>query len=418
MKYLFRSPKLYHFSGPALLFISLLLSPAAIPIRAQQPRALRATSTNIERGKQGSVAVEVDAQGDENTLGFSLDFEQNRLSYVSAVAGSSVPAGSTLLINDSQKQNGRLGVAISLPFDQHLTAGTRQLLVVTFQASNNDSATTSVDFGDQPIPREYVRPDASTIPVETVALLPGTVTIFSPAVSASAANYSTTALAVQSIVAVFGTNLATGTATAATIPLPRNLLGTTISVKDSGGVERQAGEFFVSPGQANYELPSGTATGPATVNVTSANTKMSIGTIEVAVIAPGIFSANSSGQGIAAAIALRVRGAQQFVEQISQYNANTNSFDPIPIDLGPQGDQVFLIMFGTGFRFRSGENGVSVKIGGRTVQSLFSGAVQGFVGLDQLNLSPLPRELAGAGLVNIEITIDGKAANTTTVSIK
>jgi len=322
------------------------------------------------------------------------------------------------LINDSQKQNGHLGFAVSLPFDHHLTAGTRQLIVVTFLASNNDSGTTSVDFGDEPIRREYVRADASTIPVETVALLPGTVTIFSPAVSASAANYSTTALAVQSIVAVFGTNLATGTATAATVPLPQKLLGTTISVKDSGGIERQAGEFFVSAGQANFELPSGTAIGPATVTVTSANTKMNIGTIQVAAIAPGIFSANSSGQGIAAAIALRVRGAQQFVEQISQYNANTNSFDPIPIDLGPQGDQVFLIMFGTGFRFRSGENGVSVKIGGRTVQSLFSGAVQGFVGLDQLNLSPLPRELAGAGLVNIEITIDGRAANTTTVSIR
>jgi uncharacterized protein (TIGR03437 family) len=59
-----------------------------------------------------------------------------------------------------------------------------------------------------------------------------------------------------------------------------------------------------------------------------------------------------------------------------------------------------------------------VKVGGRTLQSLFSGAVQGFVGLDQLNVSALPRELAGAGIVNVEITIDGKAANTTTVSIK
>jgi uncharacterized protein (TIGR03437 family) len=418
MKYLFLSPKLYRFSGPALLIISLLLSSAAIPTKAQQSRALRVTSANIERGKQGTVTVEIDAQGDENTLGFSLDFDWRRLSYVSAVMGSGVPAGSTLLINANQKDVGRLGFAISRAFGASLTAGTQQLLVVTFKASEDDSASTSVDFGDQPIPREYVRADASTIPVGAVALVPGTVTIFSPAVSASAASYSTTALAVQSIAAVFGTNLASGTATAATIPLPRNLLGTTIGVKDSAGVEREAGQFFVSPGQANYEIPSGTATGPATVTVTSANTKMSIGTIEVAAIAPGFFTADSSGRGIAAAIALRVRGSQQFVEQISQYNAGTNSFDPIPIDLGPEGDQVFLIMFGTGFRFRSGENGVSVKVGGRTLQSLFSGAVQGFIGLDQLNLSPLPRELAGAGVVNVEITIDGKAANTTTLSIK
>jgi len=418
MKYLFRRPKLYHFSGPALLFISLFLSPAAITTYAQQPRALRVTSANIERGKQGTVAVEIDAQGDENTLGFSLDFDWRRLSYVSAVMGSGIPAGSTMLLNDSQNQGGRLGVAVSLPFNQSLPAGTKQVIVVTFQASPEDSATTSVDFGDQPIPREYIRPDASTIPVGAVALVPGTVTIFSPAVSTSAASYSTIALAPQSIAAVFGTNLASGIATAATIPLPNNLLGTTISVKDSAGVEREAGEFFVSAGQANYEIPLGTSPGPATVTVTSANTKMSIGTIQVAAIAPGFFTADSSGRGIAAAFALRVRGSQQFIEQISQYNAATNSFDPIPIDLGPQGDQVFLIMFGTGFRFRSSESGVSVKVGGRTLQSLFSGAVQGFVGLDQLNVSALPRELAGAGIVNVEITIDGKAANTTTVSIK
>jgi uncharacterized protein (TIGR03437 family) len=88
------------------------------------------------------------------------------------------------------------------------------------------------------------------------------------------------------------------------------------------------------------------------------------------------------------------------------------------VDLGPAGDQVFLILFGTGFRFRSGDLGVVVKVSGRTLQTLFSGAVQGFVGLDQINTSALPREIAGRGLVNIEVTVDGKPANTTTVFIK
>ncbi len=78
----------------------------------------------------------------------------------------------------------------------------------------------------------------------------------------------------------------------------------------------------------------------------------------------------------------------------------------------------FLVMYGTGFRFRNSNSGVTVKVGGRTLQSLYSGVAAGFVGLDQLNISALPRDLTGVGVVNIEITVDGKVANTTTVSIK
>lgn len=241
---------------------------------------------------------------------------------------------------------------------------------------------------------------------------------FPEAVSVSAANYQRTALAPEIVAAAFGVGLATGIDVAGTIPLPTNLRGTTVSVRDSAGSERPAQLFFVSPGQINYQIPAGTAMGPATVKITSGIGQTSLSMVTIAAISPGFFSANSTGQGIAAALALRVRGAQQIFEQISRYDPGTNSFVPIPVDLGPAGDQVFLVMFGTGFRFRSSESGVSVKVGGRTLQSLFSGPVGGFVGLDQMNISPLPRELAGAGVVNIEITVDGKPANTTTVSIK
>jgi len=237
-------------------------------------------------------------------------------------------------------------------------------------------------------------------------------------VSSSAASFTGTEVAPESIVAAFGTNLATGIATGGTIPLPTNLLGTTIKVKDSGGTERLAGEFFVSPAQANYVIPTGTALGTATVTIASGAGNVGSGTVQISTVAPGIFSANSTGQGLAAAFIIRVRGTQQFVEQIAQFNPATQSFDPIPVDLGPAGDQVFLILFGTGFRFRSGDLGVVVKVSGRTLQTLFSGAVQGFVGLDQINTSALPREIAGRGLVNIEVTVDGKPANTTTVFIK
>ncbi len=87
--------------------------------------------------------------------------------------------------------------------------------------------------------------------------------------SVSAASFSGATLASESIVAAFGTGLAITTQTAATVPLPTSLAGTTISVKDSAGTERLAPLFFVSPGQINYQMPPGTMTGAATVTMTN-----------------------------------------------------------------------------------------------------------------------------------------------------
>jgi len=41
-----------------------------------------------------------------------------------------------------------------------------------------------------------------------------------------------------------------------------------------------------------------------------------------------------------------------------------------------------------------------------------------FPGLDHINLGPLPRSPAGRGLVDIEITVDGKAANVVKVVVR
>ena len=255
-------------------------------------------------------------------------------------------------------------------------------------------------------------------PTSRNILIHAVFSVFPEAVSVSGASFLRVTLAPEMIVAVFGVNLATGTEIAATIPLPTILRGTTVSVKDSAGIERSAQLFFVSSGQLNYLMPPGTAAGPALVKITSGTGQVSFGTVQIASVSPGVFTATSNGLGLAAALVLRVRGTQQTFEQISRFDAAANAFVAIPVDLGPQGDQVFLIMFGTGWRFRSGLSGVIVKVGGRTLAATFAGAAPGFTGLDQLNFAALPRDLAGAGLVDIEIVVDGKAANTTKVSIK
>lgn len=60
----------------------------------------------------------------------------------------------------------------------------------------------------------------------------------------NAASYGAGAVAADSIVSLFGANLATATQVGSTIPLPTELAGTTVKVRDSLGTERQASLFL------------------------------------------------------------------------------------------------------------------------------------------------------------------------------
>ena len=90
----------------------------------------------------------------------------------------------------------------------------------------------------------------------------------------------------------------------------------------------------------------------------------------------------------------------------------------LPIDLGAAGDQVYPILYGTGIRFRSNLANVVVTIGGAPVSVLYAGEAPGFVGLDQINVGPLPRVLIGRGMADVVVTVDGKVANTVKIVIK
>jgi uncharacterized protein (TIGR03437 family) len=199
-------------------------------------------------------------------------------------------------------------------------------------------------------------------------------------------------------------------------------------VRDSQGVGRLAPLFFVSSGQVNYQIPAGTALGAATVTITSGDGSVSTGNVTIASVAPGLFTANASGQGVAAAVALRIKanGAQIF-EPIATFDAAQSRFTPVPIDLGPQGEQVFLILYGAGFRNAPNTDGnpdngsaenVTLTLGGVNTPALYAGPAPGFIGLDQLNIGPIPRSLIGRGEIDVALTVAGKIANTVKVSIR
>jgi len=237
--------------------------------------------------------------------------------------------------------------------------------------------------------------------------------------SVSAASFATGgSLAAESIVAGFGSNLATSTQIASTLPLPTELAGVSLKVRDSAGVERLAQLFFVSPAQINYLMPAGASVGPANATVVNGADVVAAGAVEVATVSPGMFSADGSGRGLASAIALRVRanGIQSF-EPVARYDAALNRFVAVPIDVSSTADQVFLVFYGTGWRFRSALSAVSCSIGGVASDVLYAGEVAGFVGYDQINVRLSP-SLAGRGEVDVVVTVDGKTANVVRVAIQ
>src|SRR5262245_996802 len=260
-------------------------------------------------------------------------------------------------------------------------------------------------------------PDASTVFPQF--MLVDYVRVYQPrTVSVSAASYDGRVLAPDSIATAFGANLATANQIATESPLPTSLNGTTVMVKDSSGAERLAPLFFVAPAQINYQNPMGTTAGEATITITSGDGAVSVGTVQVAAVAPGLFAANADGQGLAAAVALRIRADNsQIFEPVSRFDSEQNKIVPVPIDLGQASEQVFLILYGTGIRNRSSLSTVTVNLGGLDAQVGYAGPQNDFIGLDQMNVR-IPRELAGRGDVLVNLRADGVEANTVLVNIK
>lgn len=239
----------------------------------------------------------------------------------------------------------------------------------------------------------------------------------------SAASYRGILLSPEMIATAFGSGFTSQRVAATDLPLPTQLGGVTVKVKDNSGMERMSPLFFASPGQINYQMPAGTAFGSAIVTVIGSDGNTYSENVLIAPTSPSVFSANSDGQGLAAALILRIKfpGGEQSFEPVVQFNLEQEKFVAFPIDFGPglepAADQLFLLLFGTGIRLRNPLSEVTATVGNQTAQVTFAGPHENLVGLDQVNLR-LSRNLRGAGEVNVLLTVDGIAANVTRVAFR
>ncbi|MDX2041846.1 MAG: BACON domain-containing carbohydrate-binding protein [Acidobacteriota bacterium] len=375
-------------------------------------RAEMVTNKSLAGVGKDQQVIKLMAQGGENALSFSLVFQNSLWKFLSAELTDDT-AGASLIVNRQAEAEGKLGFMFAYPTGKTLPPGEIRLFTVTFTPVEAVADALFVGFGDAPLAREISDVNANRLPSNFVAdySFAGA----TACANVSAASFAADRLAAEQIVAAFGVNLATTTEIASSLPLPTSLGGTTVKITDGKGVERLAELFFVSPTQINYLLPEGLAEGIARVTIT-ANGNASIGLIDVAPVAPSLFTANADGRGLASAVLLRVRadGSQSY-EPVTRFDSVLNRSVAVPIVFGEPGEQLFLLLYGTGLRHHKGA--IQASVGGIEAAVPFAGEVSGFVGLDQLNLS-LPRSVAGRGEVSIQVNFGDRTANPVTVVVR
>ncbi len=220
-----------------------------------------------------------------------------------------------------------------------------------------------------------------------------------------------------SIVSIYGSNLASTAAQAASVPLPYTLGGASVTVTDNTGSQAAMPLFYAGPLQINAQIPNGLPTGLAVLTITtpSGGTES---TVMLATVAPGLISANGDGKGAPAAqvVTTHADGTQTFGYAYN-YPCAPGTCTTAPISFGSPSDQTALVLYGTGIRNRTALSNVTVQIGSQSLPAFYAGAAPTYVGLDQVNVQ-LPRSLAGSGTVSLSVSVAGTASNVLMVTFQ
>jgi uncharacterized protein (TIGR03437 family) len=243
-------------------------------------------------------------------------------------------------------------------------------------------------------------------------------------VAVNAATYQgSVPLAPGSLATLFGNGLAGDKATASA-PWPGSLMNRQIVIND----ELPAPAYYVGPGQVNFQMPSNAPLGSARIAVRLADTGELVagGKLVIAAAAPGIFTANQTGIGQAAA-----------VNQDGTLNGPNN---PAPV-----GSTILLFGTGQGQVSPAVQDGTAAPVSplsptvavptsnGTTCLNSqpsmcvaiasgfgnvgYSGLAPGNVGLWQINVT-VPQGTPTGSAVAVRVVINGTPSNTVTVAVR
>jgi uncharacterized protein (TIGR03437 family) len=202
------------------------------------------------------------------------------------------------------------------------------------------------------------------------------------------------------LVSIFGIKLATSTATADTLPLPRKLAGVAVTM---GDLEIEAPLYYVSPGQINAQIPFEALGDTLPLFVTTTEGKSPPFFLTVTASGPGLFTRSGDGKGTALAFdaGFRPLTAAEAGKPIILYAGGLGPTDPpalsgaSPATTEPLNRVVSL---------------PDVFIGEAPARVDFAGLAPGLPGVYQLNV--VPQQLATDRLF---IRSQGRNSNLTSV---
>jgi len=128
-------------------------------------------AANVTAVGNGTVTVPIllVANGNENALGFTLDFNPAMLTYTGLTLGAGA-TNATLVSNAGQAANGFLGVGVALPTDTAFAAGTQEVAEVSFTAAiTTNAASTTVGFSNQVVKCQVADAKANPLPAKFAA---------------------------------------------------------------------------------------------------------------------------------------------------------------------------------------------------------------------------------------------------------
>ena len=180
-----------------------------------------------------------------------------------------------------------------------------------------------------------------------------------------------------------------------------------IVVRDMNGKEAAARFLFISPNQINFVMPTGLTEGACAIKLLDSNDNVRWADLPLLYFTkPSLFTANADGKGVPAALLVRVKpGNVQSFEPLMQYDQQQKKWVPLPIDLGPETETVFLVLYGTGWRnYPATDIRTYVQLADVDCEVTYVGSQLVFAGLDQIN-ARIRRSLMGRGDVNLSVSI-------------
>lgn len=356
------------------------------------------------------VAYTNNVAGASSTTLYAIDFNLDRLVRQGSVGGTPTSPNSGQLFTV-----GPLGVDTSsqVGFDISDATGTAYAALTTSGATTSGFYTINLVTGAATLVgniggTETIR-GLAVATTFTASAQPGGIGIV------NAASFRGDSIAPDELISLFGAFQTTDgqAAVAPSGPLPTTLGGITVTINGT-----PTPLIYVSNGQINALVPSSIADGPATVVVTNANGTLTVGTVPVTRSAPGIFALRTSGLPVAAAL---------FTKDGVNYTPTFNPEDGSPrvVDPGSRTTPTYLVLFTTGLRNTPAANSndangvaeaVTATIQGIPTTVTYAGKQSEFAGLDQINLI-IPPALAGAGLVQVRVSVEGQASNTVVINL-